>query len=670
MFNAVTVALRQYQTAAFPEFITPADNNGSAFPYSVGTVIRYRSTNAAAFKNYVSLVDNNTSTPGSDAAKWQEFIFAEASDQETDAGVSGTLIISPRRLKRVTDKLEDKIEESINKTVTPFILPVGAIVLWGGRVPPDGWIELNGQAFNTSENPELFKQYPSGRVPDWRGRFIRAWDNGAGVDPDVGRDVGSEQLSALEKHSHSAPVERASDGLVGPRAIRGVYWPGKYTRITTNAGTSEEGGNETRPRNIAAMYIIKTDQAEEQEGVEYPTAIVVAPATGTIKAGENRQFTGTILPASVAAGYVISWNVADASLGSINGSGLYSSSAGKAGEQTVIATVQTEAGTVTGTATITQQIWLSKIDLVAPEQMKEGETFSAGIVFTPLNFTEPVQYSSSDSSVLTFIDGEIEARSGGTATVAVTGINSGVSASRTIKVTAAEVVEEFLRIKNNLSEIAESGPSAQKESRDHLGLGELATKDSVDASDLGAVPLSGESLGRDFDLDDLTSPGEYLQGVSSYAKPSLNYPEEVAGAVKVYPTGVSDGACRQEYRPYNSNVVYSRYGFGEPLAFSEWEQVGISPLDVNQRYNVGSIIMAAIVNNGGASLQYGQTISGAGLRASSVSLPFWSGGSGVIYTGATLSGTWRFLGHTNTSGADDGPEGGRSYPVSLFIRIL
>ncbi|MCU6419737.1 hypothetical protein, partial [Enterobacter quasiroggenkampii] len=85
---------------------------------------------------------------------------------------------------------------------------------------------------------------------------------------------------------------------------------------------------------------------------------------------------------------------------------------------------------------------------------------------------------------------------------------------------------------------------------------------------------------------------------------------------------------------------------------------------------VGSVTMAAIVNNGGASLQYGQTISGAGLRVSSVRLPFWSGGNGVIFSGATLSGTWRHLGHANTSGADESPVGGNSYPVSLFIRIL
>lgn len=573
MFNAVTVALRQYQTDAFPEFITVADNNGAAFPYSAGTVVRYRATNADSFKNFVSLVDNNTATPGADASKWQEFIFAEASEQETTQGTSAVKIITPRRLKKVTDGLEVKIEESINTTVTPFILPVGAIALWAGRTPPDGWIELNGQAFDASENPELFKLFPSGNVPDWRGRFIRAWDNGAGIDPDASRDNGSEQMSAFEKHDHSAPVERASDGLVGPRAIRGVYWPGKYTRITTNAGTSEEGGDETRPRNIAAMYIIKTDQAEEQEGVEYPTAIVVSPATGTIQAGENRQFTGTILPASVSAGYVISWSVADASLGSINGSGSYSSTAGKAGEQTIIATVQTEAGTVTGTATVAQQIWLTKIELVAPGEMSEGDTFTAGIVFTPLNFTEPVQYSSSDSSVLTIIDGEIEARSGGTATVAVTGINSGVSALITIRVIAAEVIEEYLRIENNLSEIATGGEESQAEARDHIGLGELATRDSLSAEDVGAAPMATDSLPQDQDLDDLTTPGDYFQSVSSNATAENHYPEETAGALRVVATGVSEGACRQFYWPYNSTKEYRRCGYGEPLVFGEWSLI-------------------------------------------------------------------------------------------------
>ncbi|MFP2164548.1 phage tail protein, partial [Enterobacter ludwigii] len=97
MFNAVTLALRQYQTAAFPEFITAADNGGSPYSYAAGTVVRYRAGSGEPFNNYVSLTDNNTATPGADAAKWQEFIFAEASEQETTQGTSAVKIITPRR---------------------------------------------------------------------------------------------------------------------------------------------------------------------------------------------------------------------------------------------------------------------------------------------------------------------------------------------------------------------------------------------------------------------------------------------------------------------------------------------------------------------------------------------------------------------------------------------
>ncbi|MEQ4902863.1 tail fiber protein [Enterobacter hormaechei] len=684
MFNAVTVALRQYQTAAFPEFITAADNNSSPFSYSSGTVVRYRSSSTTAFKNYVSLINNNTSTPGTDPAKWQEFIFSEASEQEATEGKSGTLIISPRRLKKVTDdleeKIEDKIEETIKNNVDPFTVPIGGAMLWFGPVAPHGWLEGNGQAFDPIANPKLLEVYPSGRVPDCRGHFLRAWDNQAGVDPDSTRAVGSIQGDAIQNITGTFPADtREANGAADSTT-------GAFTERRITKGSGSDGSNrgrlytfdasrvvrtasETRAKNIACMVIIKTDQAEAETGDPAPTAIVVTPATASIEAGQKLSFGATVLPASVGGNYPVSWAVTDASLGSINAAGEYTSVAGKSGKQTVIASISTG---ITSTATITQDIFLTSIKIGAiPAELLVDQSYDIAISYSPVNFTESILATSSDTSVATLTESGTLAISGeGTATLSLMGASSGVTASVKVTTKAVEEKPVFLEIEKNLSEIADAGESAQKEARDNLGLGELATKDSVDASDLGAVPLSGENLGRDFNLDDLTSPGEYFQGVSSYAKPELNYPEAVAGALKVYPTGVSEGACRQEYRPYNSNAVYSRYGFGDPLAFSEWERVGISPLDLNQRYNVGSVIMAAIVNNGGASLQYGETISGAGLRASSVILPFWSGGNGVIFTGATLSGTWRHLGHTNTSGADESPVGGNSYPVSLFIRIL
>ncbi|MGQ8818530.1 pyocin knob domain-containing protein [Serratia sp. NA_13] len=55
-------------------------------------------------------------------------------------------------------------------------------------------------------------------------------------------------------------------------------------------------------------------------------------------------------------------------------------------------------------------------------------------------------------------------------------------------------------------------------------------------------------------LNNVTEPGEYFQNVTRNATLAMNYPEEVAGALKVFRTGVDEGACRQVFMPYNSTV--------------------------------------------------------------------------------------------------------------------
>lgn len=113
ILNDITSNIRQYQTMAFPEFITSEDNDGTPFLYTAGTVVSYRQNETEDFKNYVSLVDNNNSTPGEDSEKWQEFIFAEATYNETKNGTSKTKMITPRRLKKATEELEEKISETL-----------------------------------------------------------------------------------------------------------------------------------------------------------------------------------------------------------------------------------------------------------------------------------------------------------------------------------------------------------------------------------------------------------------------------------------------------------------------------------------------------------------------------------------------------------------------------
>lgn len=86
-------------------------------------------------------------------------------------------------------------------------LPVGVPVPWPSATPPTGWLKCNGAAFSAEEYPELAKAYPTNKLPDLRGEFIRGWDDGRGID--AGRVLLSIQTGMLEKHRH--PVV-ANDG--------------------------------------------------------------------------------------------------------------------------------------------------------------------------------------------------------------------------------------------------------------------------------------------------------------------------------------------------------------------------------------------------------------------------------------------------------------------------
>lgn len=86
-------------------------------------------------------------------------------------------------------------------------------------------------------------------LPDLRGEFLRGLDDGRGVDS--GRALGSSQADELRAHTHD--YSRAQYGVAG----------GLTGNNPNNAGlaaalTAPSGGSETRPRNIAVRYIIKT----------------------------------------------------------------------------------------------------------------------------------------------------------------------------------------------------------------------------------------------------------------------------------------------------------------------------------------------------------------------------------------------------------------------------
>ncbi|EMD4978895.1 tail fiber protein [Escherichia coli] len=159
-------------------------------------------------------------------------------------------------------------------------LPVGVPIPWPSATPPTGWLKCNGAAFSSEKYPNLAKVYPTLKLPDLRGEFIRGWDDGRGVD--AGRALLNWQPHTILDHAHYMELW-TGNGLAAGSAREGVnpgilatYGDGgivktdepghkvpsslraissrsvkRYGEISGNVGT------ETRPRNVAFNYIVR-----------------------------------------------------------------------------------------------------------------------------------------------------------------------------------------------------------------------------------------------------------------------------------------------------------------------------------------------------------------------------------------------------------------------------
>ena len=153
--------------------------------------------------------------------------------------------------------------------------PVGEIKIWPTESVPAGFLECNGASLLRSEYTALFAvigtTYGTAdgthfNIPDLRGRFLRGWNHGKGVDPDraartavtttgatipAGDHVGTEQADDYKAHVHLAKCNLTGGGGAYVGTLTG-------TDTSQNTGTSPAtGGNETRPINTNIMYIIK-----------------------------------------------------------------------------------------------------------------------------------------------------------------------------------------------------------------------------------------------------------------------------------------------------------------------------------------------------------------------------------------------------------------------------
>lgn len=246
----VAETLRYYQSqetevATFYEKITPFLDNGG--PDQFLSDISATAQEIEANKNAVTTLKTNAESAASAAA-------ASANQASTYATEVETLF------------------DEFNEMIGGFsALPVGVPVPWPSETPPTGWLKCNGAYFSAEKYPELAKAYPTNKLPDLRGEFIRGWDDGRGID--AGRVLLSIQTGMLEKHRHpivpndaydtsevweiGAIFNRTYDGGSGLDAsvAGGTLVPTPTLHSRGNVGYT--GGSETRPRNIAFNYIVR-----------------------------------------------------------------------------------------------------------------------------------------------------------------------------------------------------------------------------------------------------------------------------------------------------------------------------------------------------------------------------------------------------------------------------
>lgn len=158
--------------------------------------------------------------------------------------------------EKLANKTLLEIEQKILASV-PESLPIGIPLPWPLSTPPIGWLECRGQSFDKKVFAKLAVAYSSGILPDLRGEFIRGWDNGR--NEDLNRVIGSWQKDELRSHIHKGVHTGQPYSYV---INRNTPMNGSFNNYTTNVWgdnhpNSASGGIETRPRNIAFMFIVK-----------------------------------------------------------------------------------------------------------------------------------------------------------------------------------------------------------------------------------------------------------------------------------------------------------------------------------------------------------------------------------------------------------------------------
>lgn len=206
----------------------------------------------------------------------------------------GGLTPDPNDPTQLYQALQIMLAAIVAGTVPTVTVPPGAIMPFAANTAPTGWLKANGQAVSRTTFATLFAAVgtvhgigdgsTTFNVPDLRGEFLRGWDDARGID--AGRAFGGWQDYATARPKTTNASRISGDGTISGTLLNGLSPPvsgasnpsqigfaraSKTGEIVTpgdhdsgHAGIEMDtvnvvtGDAETRPRNVALLYIIKT----------------------------------------------------------------------------------------------------------------------------------------------------------------------------------------------------------------------------------------------------------------------------------------------------------------------------------------------------------------------------------------------------------------------------
>jgi microcystin-dependent protein len=154
--------------------------------------------------------------------------------------------------------------------------PVGTIISFAGSTAPSGYLVCDGSEISRATYADLFSvlgtTWGAGNgtttfnIPDLRGQFLRGFGGNTNEDPEkttrfakfsggnTGNNIGTFQSDDFKSHRHY--ILQDGNGSISGYNFKQFEQDG-YGPNNNPVYTDYKGGNETRPKNVYVLYVVK-----------------------------------------------------------------------------------------------------------------------------------------------------------------------------------------------------------------------------------------------------------------------------------------------------------------------------------------------------------------------------------------------------------------------------